>query len=99
MNAYAVIPFNLSLFVRDYFLLGMGPTRLLSAMVRLHAVVVLASVLLVSGAIATKGGTAMRDAIGISLDYIKEKGGEGKKDQRDTTPFLRTSRPCKMLRA
>jgi hypothetical protein len=57
MNALAVIPFGLSLFfLRDYFLLRMGPTRLLSARLRLYAVVLLASVLLVSGATSQLGG-------------------------------------------
>lgn len=51
MNALAVITFSLSLFLlRDYFLLQMGPARLLSARLRLYAAVLLASVLLVSGA-------------------------------------------------
>ncbi len=50
MNAFILIPFSLSLFfLRDYFLLQMGPARLLSARLRLYALVVLASVLLVSG--------------------------------------------------
>src|SRR6202162_2586163 len=51
MNALAVITFSLSLFfLRDYFLLQMGPARLLSARLRLYAAVLVASVLLVSGA-------------------------------------------------
>ena len=51
MNAFLLIPFGLILFfLRDYFLLQMGPARLLSARLRRYALVVLASVLLVSGA-------------------------------------------------
>jgi hypothetical protein len=51
MSALAVITFSLSLFfLRDYFLLQMGPARLLSARLRLYAAVLVASVLLVSGA-------------------------------------------------
>jgi len=51
MNAFAVITFSLSLFfLRDYFLLQMGPARLFSARLRLYAAVLLASILLVSGA-------------------------------------------------
>jgi hypothetical protein len=57
MNALAVIPFSLSLFfLRDYFLLRMGPTRLLSTRLRLYAIVLLAFVLLVSGATSQLGG-------------------------------------------
>jgi hypothetical protein len=57
MNALAVIPFGLSLFfLRDYFLLRMGPTRLLSARLRLYAVVLLASILLVSRATSQLSG-------------------------------------------
>jgi hypothetical protein len=57
MNALAVVPFCLSLFfLRDCFLLRMGPTRLLSARLGLYAVVLLASILLVSGATSQLGG-------------------------------------------
>ena len=57
MNALAVIPFGLSLFfLRDYFLLRMGPTRLLLPRLRLYAFVLLASILLVSGATSQLSG-------------------------------------------
>jgi hypothetical protein len=50
MNAFVLIPFALILFfLRDYLLLQMGPVRLLSARLRLYALVVFASILLVSG--------------------------------------------------
>jgi hypothetical protein len=55
MNALAVIPFCLNLFfLRDYFLLQMGPARLLSPRLWLYSVVLLPSVLLVSGAVALR---------------------------------------------
>ena len=51
MNALAVITFSLCLFfLRDYFLLQMGPARLLSVRLRFYAVVLLGSAFLVSGA-------------------------------------------------
>jgi hypothetical protein len=57
MGVLAIIPFGMSLFfVRDYFLLRMGPARLLSARLRLYAAVLFGSVLLVSGATSRLGG-------------------------------------------
>jgi hypothetical protein len=56
MNALAVVPFCLSLFfLRDCFLLRMGPARLLSIRLRRYTVVFLATVLLVSGAMRRLG--------------------------------------------
>lgn len=57
MSALAVIAFSLTLFfLRDYFLLRMGPARLFSTRLRLYAVVLLASVLLVSASTSQLSG-------------------------------------------
>jgi hypothetical protein len=64
MNAFIVIPFRLIVFfLRDYFLLQMGPVRLLHSRLRLYGLATLASALLVSG-----GTSRLSDEELLSLD-------------------------------